>query len=261
MSSRPRSASPATRDRADGPGSRPAPWPCSAPVFGPPAIGQTEYRESCWQVLSSQTLVLIDRGFDAGQFLREVAGTGAQFLARCASPAGYRYWPASTTAHTCRARRPGGTDHHCRLHRHLRRRHPIHRELPAGHHADRSPPPSRPPTRRPLPRTLGSRDRLPGTAPHPRRRPRAALVRPAGLEQDVRARAHRLPALRRAIVTAVESRPGTDPDRPASPPPSKPPRICWSTPSTSPPTPPTSSAASPHRPDQPAPTPTPPHSA
>jgi hypothetical protein len=29
--------------------------------------------------------VLIDRGFDAGQFLTELAGTGAQFLARLRS--------------------------------------------------------------------------------------------------------------------------------------------------------------------------------
>ena len=54
-------------------------------------------------------------------------------------------------------------------------------------------PPSRPPTRRPLPRTLGTRDRLPGTAPHPHRRPRAALDRPSRTRTGTVGAAHRLP--------------------------------------------------------------------
>ena len=51
-------------------------------VFGPPATGETDYARKLLALLNSQMLVLTDRGFDAGQFLQEVAGTGAQFLAR-----------------------------------------------------------------------------------------------------------------------------------------------------------------------------------
>ena len=54
-------------------------------VFGPPATGETDYARRLLGLLDSDMLVLIDRGFDAGQFLTELAGTGAQFLARLRS--------------------------------------------------------------------------------------------------------------------------------------------------------------------------------
>jgi hypothetical protein len=54
-------------------------------VFGPPATGETDYARRLLGLLDPDMLVLIDRGFDAGQFLTELAGTGAQFLARLRS--------------------------------------------------------------------------------------------------------------------------------------------------------------------------------
>ena len=51
-------------------------------VFGPPAIGETDYARRLLPLLRSDMLVLADRGFDAGDFLAEVAATGAQFLVR-----------------------------------------------------------------------------------------------------------------------------------------------------------------------------------
>ena len=54
-------------------------------VFGPPATGETDYARRLLGLLDPDMLVLIDRGFDAGPFLTELAGTGAQFLARLRS--------------------------------------------------------------------------------------------------------------------------------------------------------------------------------
>jgi hypothetical protein len=54
-------------------------------VFGPPATGETAYARQLLHLLSAGMLVLADRGFDAGEFLREVAATRAQFLVRLTS--------------------------------------------------------------------------------------------------------------------------------------------------------------------------------
>jgi hypothetical protein len=51
-------------------------------VFGPPATGETDYARRLLGRLGPEMLVLADRGFDAGPFLTELAGTGAQFLVR-----------------------------------------------------------------------------------------------------------------------------------------------------------------------------------
>lgn len=51
-------------------------------VFGPPATGETDYARTLLGHLRPDMLVLADRGFDAGEFLTEMAGTGAQFLVR-----------------------------------------------------------------------------------------------------------------------------------------------------------------------------------
>jgi len=51
-------------------------------VFGPPCTGEIDYARALLPLLGSDMLVLIDRGFDAEAFLAELAGTGAQFLAR-----------------------------------------------------------------------------------------------------------------------------------------------------------------------------------
>ena len=51
-------------------------------VFGPRATGETEYARRLLHLLDATMLVLMDRGFDAGEFLREVAAAKAQFLVR-----------------------------------------------------------------------------------------------------------------------------------------------------------------------------------
>ena len=54
-------------------------------VFGPPATGETDYARKLLGLLGRDMLVLADRGFDGGEFLAELAGTGAQFLVRLRS--------------------------------------------------------------------------------------------------------------------------------------------------------------------------------
>jgi hypothetical protein len=51
-------------------------------VFGPPATGETDYARRLLHLLDDTMLVLCDRGFDGAAFLTELAGTGAQFLVR-----------------------------------------------------------------------------------------------------------------------------------------------------------------------------------
>lgn len=51
-------------------------------VFGPPAVGETDYARRLLALLGPTMLVLGDRGFDAAEFLAELADTGAQYLVR-----------------------------------------------------------------------------------------------------------------------------------------------------------------------------------
>ena len=51
-------------------------------VFGPPATGETDYARTLLHLLGPGMLVLADRGFDGAVFLAEVAATHAQFLVR-----------------------------------------------------------------------------------------------------------------------------------------------------------------------------------
>jgi Insertion element 4 transposase N-terminal/Transposase DDE domain len=51
-------------------------------VFGPTATGETDYARRLLPLLGPDMLVLTDRGFDASDFLNEVAATGAGFLVR-----------------------------------------------------------------------------------------------------------------------------------------------------------------------------------
>jgi hypothetical protein len=51
-------------------------------VFGPRAAGETAYARQLLPLLTRDMLVLTDRGFDAAGFLQAVAATRAQFLAR-----------------------------------------------------------------------------------------------------------------------------------------------------------------------------------
>ena len=51
-------------------------------VFGTPANGELTWARQLLHLLDDTMLVLMDRGFDGGQFLAEVAATRAQFLVR-----------------------------------------------------------------------------------------------------------------------------------------------------------------------------------
>jgi hypothetical protein len=51
-------------------------------AFGSTATGELDWARQLLHLLDKSMLVLMDRGFDAGDFLAEVAGTGAQFLVR-----------------------------------------------------------------------------------------------------------------------------------------------------------------------------------
>jgi hypothetical protein len=51
-------------------------------VFGAPADGELAWARKLLHLLDATMLVLMDRGFDAGEFLAEVAATKAQFLVR-----------------------------------------------------------------------------------------------------------------------------------------------------------------------------------
>ena len=54
-------------------------------VFGTPGTGEIDYARALLPLLNADMLVLADRGFDAEAFLVELAGTGAQFLVRLRS--------------------------------------------------------------------------------------------------------------------------------------------------------------------------------
>jgi hypothetical protein len=51
-------------------------------AFGSTATGEADWARQLLHLLDKTMLVLMDRGFDGGDFLAEVAGTGAQFLVR-----------------------------------------------------------------------------------------------------------------------------------------------------------------------------------
>jgi hypothetical protein len=51
-------------------------------AFGSTAAGELDWARKLLHLLDKTMLVLMDRGFDGGDFLAEVAGTGAQFLVR-----------------------------------------------------------------------------------------------------------------------------------------------------------------------------------
>lgn len=51
-------------------------------AFGPAADGELAWARELLHLLDASMLVLLDRGFDAGEFLAQAAATGAQFLVR-----------------------------------------------------------------------------------------------------------------------------------------------------------------------------------
>ncbi len=183
-------------------------------VFGPPATGETDYARQLVHLLARDMLVLTDRGFDAAGFLEAVAAAPAQFLARLTAT---RRLPAA-------ARLEDGTF--------LSRIGALTVRIIEAEVlvtcADGT-------------RYCG-RYRLATTLLDHRRYSAAALIRlyherweheiaylalrhtllngrvlrsgdRAGLEQEIWALLALYQALRRAMVTAVESVPGTDPDR------------------------------------------------
>ena len=183
-------------------------------VFGPRAPGETAYARQLLHLLGPDMLVLTDRGFDAAAFLEAVAGTKAQFLARL----------TSTRRLPVMARLDDGTF--------LSRIGALTVRIIEAEVivtcADGT-------------RYCG-RCRLATTLLDHRRYPAAALIRlyherwehevaylalrhtllqgrvlrsrgPAGLEQEIWALLALYQALRRAMVAAVETVPGTDPDR------------------------------------------------
>jgi len=183
-------------------------------VFGPPATGETAYARHLLHLLSAGMLVLADRGFDAADFLAELAAAKAQFLVRLTA----------------------------------RRRLPVMARLDDGSYLSRI---GDLPVRVICAQvTVICADgtsytgcyRLATTLRDHRAYPAAALIRlyherwehesaylalrhtllqgqvmrshdRAGLEQELWALLALYQALRRAMVTAVETIPGTDPDR------------------------------------------------
>ena len=183
-------------------------------VFGPPATGETAYARRLLHLLSAGMLVLADRGFDAADFLAGLAATKAQFLVRLTSkrrlPVMARLDDGSFLSHigdlpvrvicaqvtvTCA---DGTTYTGCyRLATTLR----DHRRYPAAalirlYHERWEHESAYLALRHTLleGRVLRSHD-------------------PTGLEQELWALLALYQALRRAMVTAIETMPGTDPDR------------------------------------------------
>jgi len=183
-------------------------------VFGPPATGETDYARQLLHLLTPGMLVLADRGFDAGAFLGEVAATGAQLLVRLGS----------------------------------RRRLPVMARLDDGSFLSRIGELAVRIIEANVTVTCADgtrytgRYRLATTLADHRRYPAMALIRlyherwehevaylalrhtlltgrvlrsqdPPGLQQEIWAMLALYQALRRAMVTAAESVPGTDPDR------------------------------------------------
>jgi hypothetical protein len=183
-------------------------------VFGPPATGETDYAGRLLHLLTRDMLVLTDRGFDAAAFLQAIAATKARFLTRL----------TRTRKLPVLARLEDGT-FLSRIGTLTVR--VIDAEITV-HCADGT-------------RWCG-RYRLATTLRNPRRYPAPALIRlyherwehevaylalrhtlltgrvlrskdPAGLDQEIWALLATYQALRRAMVTAAETVPGTDPDR------------------------------------------------
>jgi hypothetical protein len=183
-------------------------------VFGPTATGETDYARRLLHLLGPDMLVLIDRGFDANDFLNQVAATNAQLLARLRNN---RRLPVV-------ARLDNG-DHLARLGERTVR---VITAQVSVTCADGT--------------RYSATYRLATTLLNHRRHPAATLIAlyherwehevaylalrhtlltgrvlrssdPVGVRQEMWALLALYQALRHAMVTAVESRPGTDPDR------------------------------------------------
>jgi transposase IS4-like protein/DDE family transposase len=183
-------------------------------VFGPLATTETSYASQLLYLLGKDMLVLTDRGFDSGDFLQDIARTGAQFLTRLTS---IRRLPVMALLNDGTYLSRIGTLNVRVIEAQVRV------TLADG-------------------TSYGDRYRLATTLTSDRRYPAAKLIRlyherweheiaylalrhtllegrvlrsedPAGLDQEIWALLALYQALRRAMVTAVETVPGTDPDR------------------------------------------------
>jgi hypothetical protein len=183
-------------------------------VFGSPATGETDYARQLLHLLDETMLVLMDRGFDGAAFLGEVAATGAAFVVRL----------TATRRLPVLARLDDGSF--------LSRAGGLAVRVIEAHVAVTCADGSR----------YGASYRLATTLADHRRYPAGALIRlyherwehevaylalrhtlltgrvlrscdPAGLKQEIWALLALYQALRRAMTTAAETVPGTDPDR------------------------------------------------
>ena len=183
-------------------------------VFGPPATGETDYARRLLHLLDETMLVLMDRGFDGAAFLAEVAATRAALLVRLTAS---RRLPVM-------ARLEDGS--------YLSRIGDLAVRIICSHVTVTCADGTR----------YTGRYRLATTLLDHRRYPAPALIRlyherwehevtylalrhtlltgrvlrsgdPAGLQQEIWALLALYQALRRAMVTAAETVPGTDPDR------------------------------------------------
>ena len=71
-------------------------------VFGTPADGELAWARKLLGLLDETMLVLMDRGFDAGEFLAEVAATRAQFLVRLTATPVRPFCGTCPTGRSCR---------------------------------------------------------------------------------------------------------------------------------------------------------------
>jgi hypothetical protein len=183
-------------------------------VFGPPSTGEIDYARALLPLLGTDMLVLADRGFDAETFLTELASTGAKFLVRLRTrrrlpvlarldDGSYlsrigelrvRIITADITVACADGTRYSAT---YRLATTLRdpRHHPARRLITLYHERW-----EHEIAYLALRHTLADGRVLRSTDP-------------AGLQQEIWALLTVYQALRHAMVSAVESRPGTDPDR------------------------------------------------
>ena len=81
-------------------------------VSGPPADGEATWARRLLHLLDETMLVLMDRGFDGGEFLAGVAATGAQFLVRLTSTRRPPVLHHLADGSCCRHRRGAGAGHH-----------------------------------------------------------------------------------------------------------------------------------------------------
>lgn len=185
-------------------------------VFGPLADSETAYAQRLLPLLDEGMLLLNDRGFDADDFLAETAATGVQLLVRLnhrRTPARWAWLPdgsyltringvrlriidADITVTTGRGFQTGG---HYRLATTLtdHRRYPA-TELIALYHERWEIESAFYALRHTLLRGLVLRSQD-----------------PTGIQQEIWAQLTVYQAIRRAMTEAVESVPGTDPDRAA----------------------------------------------